>query len=75
MNAKDERLIQVYMYGWNDCGDNEDNSKIYKGIEQKAYNLGYLDFKIGDDVPSNDERSENEILREIKGWFRYNFNL
>jgi len=70
-----ERLIQVYMYGWNDCGDSVDNSSIYKGIELKAYNLGWTDFIVGDEVSSCDEKSEEEILREIKGFWRYNLNL
>ena len=70
-----ERLIQVYMYGWNNCGDKADCSSLYKGLELKAYNLGWTDFQIGDDVSSNDEKTEDEILREIKGFWRYNLNL
>jgi hypothetical protein len=75
MNVKDEILLQFYMQGWNDCGDGKDNNSNYKGINKKAYNLGWADFIIGDDISSCDEKTNEKILREIKGFWRYNLNL
>lgn len=38
-------------------------------IENKAYKLGAMDAVVGDDMPSLDYRSEEEILKEIKSFY------
>lgn len=62
----DEELIEWYWKGWNDCGSAYGHSGFPEGILQVAYNTGWSDFIIGDDVPSYDyKRTEEIILKEI----------
>ena len=36
-------------------------------LEIKAYNLGRLDYIVGDDIPSLDYQTEDEIICKIIG--------
>lgn len=65
MKYNDKKLLDVYMVGFRD----ELNSKTteYKDvILLKAYNLGKIDAIIGDDVSSSDDKTNEEILKQIK---------
>lgn len=66
MLDNDKRLLEVYMMGWNDSPDNNNRSREFSGLEFRAYELGWCDYIIGDDIPSRDYRSGDEILKEIK---------
>ena len=59
------RLLHIYHQGFNDslkgCFDN-----FYKDeLDFKAYELGDLHARLGDDVRSFDYLSDSEILNEI----------
>lgn len=58
-------LLELYSLGWMD----ESNSHpIRSGLfidEEAAYVMGRLAFIIGDDVPSLDYRSDDEIYADI----------
>lgn len=66
MKQSDRDLLNIYMEGWNDCGDGHNNSHKYGGLELIAYKNGGLDFIVGDNVSSSDNQSEEEILKRIK---------
>lgn len=55
------------MKGFNDSFDKKDNSKKYKGVELSAYQWGWNDSIVGDDVSSVDERPWKDTLKLIKG--------
>lgn len=60
-------LIKIYMQGFNDCPSGIWKSPIQASLsEMRAYNLGWNDYVIGDDVTSWDNQTEEEILERIK---------
>jgi hypothetical protein len=61
---KDKELLKWYMKGFND--ELWGTSSIVPDDKKRAYSIGASDAIIGDDVMSNDERSNEEILKEIK---------
>lgn len=63
---KDSELLKIYMIGWNDCGHSRDNAHLYHGIWQRAYEIGWRDYLLGDDIPSVDLQTNKEILSKIK---------
>ena len=63
----ENELKKIYMTGFNDELDNVKPPNWFKTeIEKKAYFTGRADAIIGDDVPSHDYRSWDDILKEIK---------
>lgn len=61
----DKRILQVYMIGWTD----ELNGRITiqsESILIKAYNLGRLDALVGDECEAIDNKTNKEILEQIK---------
>lgn len=59
-------LLDWYMKGFNDELDGKaDSSSIKDKVEKRAYEIGRDDAIIGDDLPSHDNRSSDEILRQI----------
>ena len=67
MTANDIKLLEIYTWGFNDelDGATRDTSD-FSDISLYAYKLGKLDAIVGDDVSSNDLRSSEQILEEIK---------
>lgn len=65
MSIEDIGLLSVYVVGWSDCGDNNDK-KEYNGLYQKAYDLGWNHFIMGDEISSIDYLSNEEIIKLIK---------
>lgn len=62
-------LLEVYMRGWNDCFDDNDNSEEYRDEKRlAAYKLGWSDSIVGDDVQSLDLQREDEILQRIENY-------
>ena len=63
----ENELKKIYMKGFNDELDSIKPPDWFKTeIEKKAYFTGRTDAIIGDDVPSNDYKPWEEILKEIK---------
>ena len=63
----ENKLKELYMKGFNDELDSIKPPDWFKTeIEKKAYFTGRADAIIGDDVPSNDYKLWEEILKEIK---------
>lgn len=62
----DKTLLKYYMKGFNDCGDSKDISKTLSGLRQRAYDIGWIDFIVGDDVPSHDYRSNADRIKQIR---------
>lgn len=68
----DKKLLEIYFKGWT-----EENN-VYMGkieaakyedpLHQRAYDIGRMDYRIGDDVSSADNKSDQEILNEIYGY-------
>lgn len=60
-----QELLRIYLLGFEDELIYS-NKRIYSNpIHQRAYQLGRDDAYIGDDVMSNDYRSDEEILKKI----------
>ena len=63
--ATDEELMEYYWLGWHECFDNV--KKVIEAADlATAYGLGWMDYIVGDDVSSVDERSEADTLVIIK---------
>lgn len=65
----DEELLEVYMNGFTDELDSKEDIKFYLGdhpLKSKAYKLGRLDARLGDDNPNLDYRSGEEIIKMIR---------
>lgn len=62
MNPTDKELMEWYWRGWKDKSELDYDSTIF----EKAYHLGRLDFKAGDDLSIVDKQTEEEILKRIK---------
>jgi hypothetical protein len=60
-----ETLLKYYRKGWNDCFGGKPR-KIKNKLLQRAYDIGWLDYIVGDDVSSVDLQTEEEILEKIK---------
>jgi len=62
----DAVLLQFYMQGFNDELEGKSSSVLHEPIYQIAYNMGTADAIVGDDVPSNDLQTDEEILKRIR---------
>jgi len=63
----EDDLKKIYMKGFNDELKSIKPPDWFKAeLEKKAYFTGRADAIIGDDAPSHDYRSWEEILKEIK---------
>ena len=64
MEITNELLIKIYMAGFNSelmCTSAKNYSLILK-----AFKLGGLDAKYGDDNPNHDYQTDEEIIKKIK---------
>ena len=59
-------LLKWYMLGFNDELNGTSCVESENELENKAYRLGALDAIMGDDIPSLDYKSDEEILKKIK---------
>lgn len=63
----ENKLKELYMQGFNDeLYSKKPVDWFNTEVEKKAYFTGRADAFIGDDIPSNDNKSWEEILKEIK---------
>lgn len=62
----DKSLLEWYMKGFNDELNGSSSTVSDNEIENRAYGLGALDAIAGDDMPSLDYRSDEELLKIIK---------
>ena len=63
----DNKLLEVYMWGFDDELWGRKNRNTYiNSYLRSAYEHGRSDAIIGDDVSSNDNQSDEEILEKIK---------
>lgn len=66
MTEKDKELLETYMWGFNDELDGRIRMWNPNPLLLRAYNLGRDDALIGDDVPSSDLQTNEEILNRIR---------
>jgi hypothetical protein len=64
--ADDQELLRTYMLGFNDGLYGKVAEPWAVEILSKAYQIGYADALIGDDVMSSDYESNESILKRIK---------
>ena len=67
-NWADETLLEFYKMGWEDCADGNKERQFEEQQLQRAYNIGWCDFIVGDDVKRVDMQTEKEILKHIKNY-------
>ena len=70
-DTEDDKLYLIYKQGWHDCSDDSkarstDRSKNFEGIYKTAYNHGWFHYIAGDDQPSIDALTREQILDQIK---------
>ena len=66
MTKKDEKILEIYMHGFNDELNGRVKEWESNSIWELSYNLGRMDAIIGDDVSSNDLQTSDEIINKIK---------
>lgn len=60
------KLIDIYNEGWTDCPDGISHVDDYTDPkERKAYETGWMYYLIGDDMPSVDYATDEEVLGRI----------
>lgn len=65
-----QNLIDAYNRGWDDCFDGTSHvSEYLDPMERRAYAIGWDYYIIGDDLPSVDYASDEEILKRINAPF------
>lgn len=62
----DQQLLFAYQLGFGDCPDGCPVRIPTPGPLRIAYEIGWADYIIGDDVPSYDYRSSEVIVHEIR---------
>lgn len=62
----DKDLIEYYKLGWSDCSEATQKKMFEDKLLQRAYEIGWLDFIVGDEVSSVDLQSEKDILKTIR---------
>lgn len=64
----DTQLLETYMSGFRDelDGKAQNNYTFPDSIIQSAYDMGRADCIAGDDCPSLDYQSDEDILKRIK---------
>ena len=65
----DKELLRIYMLGFNyelSYPKPTDKLDFDNKISRRAYGIGRDDAIIGDDISSNDEQSNEDILEKIK---------
>ena len=66
MNEEDKILLETYMWGFIDELDDRTRMCNPNPLLLRAYNLGRDDAIIGDDVPSSDLQTNEQILNRIR---------
>lgn len=64
METIDKVLLCIYKRGFNDELNGRDKFRILTAIK-RAYQLGSQHAIIGDDMPSTDYKTDEEILKQI----------
>jgi hypothetical protein len=65
--VSDEELLEIYETGWHDALSLGKTWRSYPTkLQERAYKLGGLDARAGDDVSSIDFQTDEEILKSIK---------
>lgn len=69
MNNTDQELLDAYNTGWQDCPEGIDNSDLYDNdFLKRAYQIGWDFYIMGDDNPSLDYVTPEEIITRIKNY-------
>ena len=69
ISPTDEILLQTYMLGWTECYSGDYTSILaFKDsvLLKRAYEIGWHDYIMGDDVSSINSQTDEEILKHIK---------
>lgn len=62
----DKKLLETYYLGFNDELNSNERKSYGNLLLRRAYVLGALDAKLGDDFPALDYRSEESIIKSIR---------
>lgn len=62
----DEQLLAEYLKGWRASLEAQSTYYNPKSVDEVPYSIGWDDFIIGDDWPSRDYRSNEEIIKSIR---------
>lgn len=62
----DKKLLEVYYLGFNSELNSTEHKSYGNLLLRRAYTLGRLDAKLGDDFPELDYRSEESIIKSIR---------
>lgn len=65
-SVSDEELLGYFMQGFEDELYSLDEKTYDTPIKQRAYNLGRFDAVAGDDMPSIDYKSNQDIINQIR---------
>lgn len=66
ITPSDDELLKYYRMGWNQRADNKKRKKFNNELIQNAYDVGWLDFILGDDIRELDYQTDEERLKNIK---------
>lgn len=61
-------ILASYALGWDDCYfDDDSNKRLFKkdSILKKAYEIGWADYIMGDDITSVDSQTDKQIIKKI----------
>lgn len=66
MSEEDNKLLKIYMKGWNDELDGVFNQQQKTKLFIRAYSVGGIDAIAGDECESIDLQTNNEIIANIR---------
>jgi len=64
--AEDLNLLRLHGIGWDEEMLSKPTKTLENPLEQRAYDMGRLDYKVGDDVPSADCQTPEQIIKYIR---------
>jgi hypothetical protein len=69
-NITDQDLLMAYYNGWNECPNHNSMIALLNPytdpLLQRAYRFGWLDYILGDDMPSVDAHTPEQIIQQIR---------
>jgi hypothetical protein len=63
------KILEAYRKGWNDCFGDKPNYPDDTMLKH-AYEIGWADYILGDDVSSIDLQTNKEIVNKIRKSFK-----
>ena len=67
LSITEQSILRAYNKGWKDCSNNKPRyDKYLSFLLQRAYNIGYENYIIGDEVTSVDAWSDEQIIKYVQ---------